>query len=498
MIVSSDFPAVEGIDGIDVGQILDQSPELICLHDLSGRYVFVNATAKELTGWSPEDLINRDPYEFFHPDDIDRIRQMSHDLAIQDDQFTIIDYRFRKADGSYVWLETMTQTISDPVTNEMRLLHTSSRDISHQVKLRQRLQIQTDIWEEASQMGRIGSWHINLGTNHVHWSEVVFEIHGLDPEQGVEIELERAIRFYPGEARDIIRQKVIDCTQKGIPYDVRLPFINAKGKELFVRAIGKAKLKEGKVVKVYGLFQDITPEHHLQKKFEQANRKLRVQNDQLMDFNHIIAHNLRAPIASLSVINQMLQEVDAPEKLESFKSMLQELSETMQATVDDLLDVVRIRQLEEREMAELVFEEVLAKILRLLNPQINRQEAIIETNFEALPRIVYSPKFLESILLNLLSNALKYAHPDRAPHIIIRTFRNGDQQLMAVSDNGLGIDLERNGHKVFKLYKTFHRHRRGKGFGLFLIKNQIEALGGSIQVESKVNVGTTFTISFND
>jgi signal transduction histidine kinase len=101
---------------------------------------------------------------------------------------------------------------------------------------------------------------------------------------------------------------------------------------------------------------------------------------------------------------------------------------------------------------------------------------------------------MESILQNLLTNALKYSHPDRQPHIICHTMKERNHIYLIFEDNGIGIDLERYGDKVFGMYKTFHQNPDAKGIGLFITRNQIEALGGTIKIESTVNIGTKFTI----
>src|SRR5690606_37667081 len=100
------------------------------------------------------------------------------------------------------------------------------------------------------------------------------------------------------------------------------------------------------------------------------------------------------------------------------------------------------------------------------------------------------------IIQNLISNAIKYKNPDRAPVILIESYIENNIVKLRVKDNGLGIDLERNGDKIFGFRKTFHKHPDAKGLGLFITRNQIETLGGKIYVESKPNIGTTFTIEF--
>jgi signal transduction histidine kinase len=132
-----------------------------------------------------------------------------------------------------------------------------------------------------------------------------------------------------------------------------------------------------------------------------------------------------------------------------------------------------------------------------VNAKIVETSAKIISDFAEAPSIVYPNIYLESIFLNLLSNALKYNHPDRNLVIEVKTCYKKKNIILEVKDNGLGINLEKYGHQIFKLQKTFHRHPESRGIGLFMIKNQIEAMGGEISVSSQENMGTTFHVNFN-
>jgi len=122
----------------------------------------------------------------------------------------------------------------------------------------------------------------------------------------------------------------------------------------------------------------------------------------------------------------------------------------------------------------------------------------IETDFRQSPLVFTVRPILSSILFNLASNAIKYRSPGRALNLRIKTSRTDEGVTLYVSDNGLGIDLGQNDRNVFGLYKRFHTHTDGKGLGLYLVKLQIESLGGSVQVESQPNVGTTFKVTFKE
>jgi signal transduction histidine kinase len=127
----------------------------------------------------------------------------------------------------------------------------------------------------------------------------------------------------------------------------------------------------------------------------------------------------------------------------------------------------------------------------ILESQVTIENKVIdEINLEVIPA------YLDSILLNLITNAIKYRSPERQPIIEISTKTDGDYLVLLVKDNGLGLDLKKFKDKIFGMYKTFHNNPNSRGIGLFITKNQIEAMNGKIEVESEVNVGTTFKIYF--
>ncbi len=129
-----------------------------------------------------------------------------------------------------------------------------------------------------------------------------------------------------------------------------------------------------------------------------------------------------------------------------------------------------------------------------MSDQIQLKGVKIISNIDKEVEFIYNPAYLESILYNLISNAIRYSHHERHPIIQIDSYVEGKNTVLKISDNGIGIDLDKNGHKIFGMYKKFSTHKDSKGIGLFITKNQIDAMGGNITVESEPNLGTTFKV----
>jgi signal transduction histidine kinase len=193
---------------------------------------------------------------------------------------------------------------------------------------------------------------------------------------------------------------------------------------------------------------------------------------------------------------ELLNSAESRDEETELKNGLSQISEHINTTINHLNEIVTI-QTKARDTKKLIpFRETLVTVMHSIQDTIFNSEAEIFSDFSEVPSVEYIPAYLESIFLNLITNAIKFKHPSRNPVIDICTYKVGDDSFLMVKDNGLGIDLQKHGNRLFNIYATFHTHEDSTGVGLFITKNQVEALQGTIEVESLVNVGTTFTIKF--
>jgi signal transduction histidine kinase len=183
------------------------------------------------------------------------------------------------------------------------------------------------------------------------------------------------------------------------------------------------------------------------------------------------------------------------EKLELLNS-IKDVSESLNTTIDHLNEVVTIQTQTNQNKLEVSFSATMDNVKKSIGGIIRETNAQIHADFSALPTIEYIPAYLESILLNLVTNAIKYKHPNRDPEIRITSSILDKNKFLEVTDNGSGIDMEKFGNKLFGMYKTFHYNKDAVGIGLFITKNQIESLNGQIFVDSTLEKGTTFKIHF--
>lgn len=218
----------------------------------------------------------------------------------------------------------------------------------------------------------------------------------------------------------------------------------------------------------------------------------KTDND-LKQFSFIISHNLNAPLSNLLGIIGLIKQ----EALDDFNARMFDMMRTstieLKETIDHVAEILIIKN-KPLEITEINLEEIIHKTTKTLKDEIdNIKPKIILKLYN--PVIRSNQTYLESIFLNLVINALKFHSEQRPLEITIVSESISDERTeIKFSDNGIGIDLKRHKEKVFGLYQRFHENSEGKGIGLFLIKSQITALGGTIYVESEVEKGTSYII----
>lgn len=228
---------------------------------------------------------------------------------------------------------------------------------------------------------------------------------------------------------------------------------------------------------------------------QKTNQELIEHNNQLEQFAFIAAHNLRAPLTRVLGLANLIQMGPTEEDRQAALEKLISSTKDLDQVIKDLNAVLNIKR-HTGNFTEVELNESLVRTKRILEKEIEETGTRILHNFSEADKVYAIAPYVESILYNLISNAIKYRDPERSPFIAIKTTHEKEFVCLAVMDNGLGIDLKKYQQSVFSLYKRFHLHVEGKGLGLYLVKTQIEALGGRVEVKSEPNEGTTFHVYF--
>jgi len=250
---------------------------------------------------------------------------------------------------------------------------------------------------------------------------------------------------------------------------------------------------------VFAVAKEITHKKVLEYERQTLLENLSEVNHQLKQLALRTSHDLRSPISSIIMGFELLDTSKIKDQeTKDLLGIIKSTGENFTLTLNNYLNVLSDKLGDQSKSEKIDIEQCLNEMLPPIRYLIERNKATIKTDFSELKAIRFNRAKLESIFLNLISNSIKYRQSDLPPIISIRTEnRNGEKRLI-FSDNGVGFDLNKVKNKIFKLHQTFHNHPDSKGVGLYLVYNHITGAGGKIEVESSVNNGSTFTITFGD
>lgn len=249
---------------------------------------------------------------------------------------------------------------------------------------------------------------------------------------------------------------------------------------------------------VYAIAKNITHKKKQEDDRNQLIKNLTDINSELKKLNYTTSHDLRAPVANLLAVFDLLDDSKVQdEETQVFISHLRSASHNLKTTLDKYVDALVEKAGPHTSLTELDLELVLGNVLRSLRSLINGSRAVIEIDFSPLTHIRFNESQLESVFLNLITNAIKYAKPGEAPMISIASRQENGKDQLVFADKGMGFDMNKVKDKLFGFHQKFHDNSDGKGIGMYLIHNHITSQGGHITVNSKVDEGTEFIITFS-
>jgi PAS domain S-box-containing protein len=247
-----------------------------------------------------------------------------------------------------------------------------------------------------------------------------------------------------------------------------------------------------------GVGRDVTLRIEKEIELKQLLEVTSQQNDKLYNFAHIVSHNIRSHSSNLAMVVDVIENTeDITEKL-SYFDLFKEGTEKLSETIESLNEIITIQQKTNIEKTKIHLKSEIEKTKKALSIAIKESKITITHTIPDELVVNVIPAYLDSILLNLFTNAIKYKSPEREAILEIGHEVNENFTIITFKDNGLGLNLKKNGHKIFGMYKTFHGNEDAKGIGLFITKNQLEAMDGKIEVESKVGLGSIFKVYLNE
>jgi len=391
--------------------------------------------------------------------------------------------------------EELLQAYEDVKSAEKELLELNA-------DLEQRVEERTRALSESENRFRIVAQATNdavydwdLVNNQFWWNETFENIFGYERKELAPGVQSLYNNLHPEDAETVEKalNDVINQGEKQWSYEHR--FMRSDGSYAFVFNRAYVLHNEyGVPYRVLGAILDISRLKETQEELRKSNENLRSINVDLDNFVYTASHDLKAPITNLESLLGMLKQESVHESergkfiINKIDSSINKFNETLNA----LSEITKVQQNQEDTNEHLSIQEVLDDVKEDIKDTIVETQADIHEEIEE--DSIYLPKInLRSIIYNLLSNALKYHHPERKPKVHIRTYRQDDKLILEVEDNGLGL-TDKQQQKLFTMFKRFHGHTKGTGIGLYMVKRMVENKGGTIEVESHENEGSTFRV----
>jgi PAS domain S-box-containing protein len=472
--------------------IAASSGQVIYDYDVPSGQIVWSGNSKDVLGLEINEMGNVKEWEKrIHAEDRERITADLEACRLEGSSFQV-EYRFQTKSSGYTQLFDRGFFLKDAEGVAYRMLGIMT-DISQQKKAEFELKESENRFrtlQEAS-FGGIG---LHYQGEILDANKGLSDITGFSYDELIGM---NGVNLVAPESQAVVKEKITMGYDK--PYDVI--GIRKDGTRYNLEIHGKNIPYQGKTIRVTE-FRDITERKQNEEKILEQNNKLSLftedlkrKNEQLEEFTQIVSHNLRSPVSNILSLLDFYEKTEDADEKKMFIKMLHDSGSKILTSLQELNEVLKIKQDKDIARQDLQFENVLDGVRKQLSSQIAEAKAVLSTDFERAPKVSYPNIYLESILMNLLSNALKYRHPGRTPEISLKSTVENERVVLIVTDNGLGIDLKRYGHHIFKLRKTFHKHPESRGIGLFMIKSQIEALGGEISISSEPNIGTTFIVT---
>lgn len=473
--------------------LIDLLPDALFINQ-GDRIVFINQRGLQL--WraeKSEQVLGRSPFDFIHPDYHEAVRERIRRLRATGDIAPIWETRMVALDGTVVPVETTATLLPLAGTQAIQVV---VRDITARKRAEEELRFHQAILEETGRLAHVGGWSFDVATGRGCWTDEAARIHDLDPAEP--IDRDKALGFYAERSRPKIDAAVRAAVEQGIPYDLELEIVSAKGVRKWVRTIGRPVTENGRIVQLRGSFQDITDRKELEQKFLRTQRLEAVGT-----LAGGVAHDLNNVLTPVLMATALLKDKLAAERERGVLGMIEKSAQRGANIVKQLLSFSRGAG---GERVRLQPRHLVKDMVRLMEETFPRNIAIEWRAPNDLWVVTADPTQVEQVLMNLCLNA-RDAMP-RGGRLLVEAdnsrleeaetasrapARPGPYVMLSVTDTGVGIPAEIIG-QVFDPFFTTKTSGQGTGLGLSTVKSIATAHGGFVTVDSKVGQGATFRV----
>jgi len=469
---------------------ISQAPLAIAMFDKELKYLAVSTKWMSDNRLGDRYVIGRSHYEVF-PEIGEKWKKI-HKECLAGATRSKKEDKFVRTDGTVQWFSWEVKPwYDDEEIIGGIIMYTE--DLTEHKRVTEKLGISVDAFQRNFENAGIGMAIVSQEGKWLKVNDKICQILGFKKEELQHLTFQDIT--HPDDlASDLgYLQEILEGRRQ--TYQLEKRYIHKLGHEISaILVVSVVKDLKGNILHFISQVIDITDLKAAQNQIAALLKTTQRQNEKLKNFAHIVSHNLRSHYSGIKILMDLL-EVERPDLFEfEMMNLIKNGISNLSETIEHLTEIININLNASESRKSIGLSSVLRKTLESVRPLALRDgvEIINEINSEVYVYGILA--YLESIILNFITNAIKYRSPERESFLIIRMLDHKDEIEIIFEDNGLGIDLEKNGDALFGMYKTFHRHEDARGVGLFITKNQVESIGGRVSVESKVGQGTLFSV----
>ncbi|MGM0532118.1 MAG: PAS domain S-box protein, partial [Bacteroidota bacterium] len=482
--------------------ITENSRELVGVHDNEGRFKYVSPSSKEMLGYNPEELIERKPYDFIHPDDAKSVENQFLSQITDNKIDNKNEYRVKHKDGHYIWFETIVQPIKN-AEGEVVEIQTSSRDITERKQAEQQIREKEEKYRNIFESMFDVYVEVNVEDGNIlEISPSVERISGYTREELVGKSI---LPFY---AHSEEWQELVDTlSKKERISDFEVNLLNKDDEKVTcsysVRMIRDVNDNPKKMV---GTLRDISERKRAERQLEEAKVKAESASKAKSEFLANMSHEIRTPMNAILGFSEVLMNRIEDEENRSHLEAILSSGRTLLSLINDILDLSKIEAGKMQINYEPVELPVLVEdIQHIFEKKLSEKNLSLKIDIDRdLPHILYLDEVrIRQILFNLVGNAIKFTDEG---HIKIGVYVNETgpdkyQLNLMVQDTGVGIPRKQQR----LIFNAFHqqygqdsRRYEGSGLGLSITRKLVEKMNGQIKLESRIGQGSRFEIILPD
>jgi len=481
---------------VRLSMIAELTSNAVIVTDQSAQITWVNNAFTRITGYTLEEVQGKIPGHFLQCEKSDPVAIAVMRNAVEKGESARVEIVNCGKGGREYVLDIEIQPIRDEAGKLTGFMAIES-DITDRVELREHIKRQEELLRETGEVAGVGGWEYDILTSSMTWNVVSRRLHEVDHDYVPTIQ--KAIAFYEPVCQPLIAAAFEQAILTGKSFDIELPLITKTGKKMWVRKVGRAEFKNGRPVRIFGAFQDITAYRIAKDAAESANRSK-------SEFLANMSHEIRTPMTAIMGYAELLADdesfISDPNQIVKAAKTIYRNGEHLMSLINDILDLTKIENdklaLELAAYSPIV---IVKEVLSLMQIRANEKQISLDLKIvERIPeKIITDPIRLRQILVNLIGNAIKFTERGG---VILEIRQVVDRELLLeidVVDSGIGIELKNQSH-LFKPFaqadSSVTRRFGGTGLGLTISSRLAEILSGSVRiVESSPGIGSRFRVT---